>query len=70
MFNIELDQVAENIRETCSRLGLPVSGRIQWQPIPFKGQWGFGTNACFQLAAEEARSGKKVNVPERAREIA
>ncbi len=70
MFNIELDQVAESIRETCSRLGLPASGRIQWQPIPFKGQWGFGTNACFQLAAEEARSGKKVNVPERAREIA
>ncbi len=70
MFNIELDQVAKSIRDTCSRLGFPTNEQIQWQPIPFKGQWGFGTNACFQLAAEEARSGKKVNVPERAREIA
>lgn len=70
MFNIELDQVAKSIRDTCLRLGFPASEQIQWQPIPFKGQWGFGTNACFQLAAEEARSGKKVNVPERAREIA
>ncbi len=70
MFKIELDQVAQSLRQTCSQLGIPVSEQIQWQPVPFKGQWGFGTNACFQLAAEEARSGKKINVPERAREIA
>ncbi len=70
MFKLELDQYAESIRQILTKLGIPDSGTIQWIPIPFKGQWGFGTSVCFQIAAEEARSGKKLRVPERAQEIA
>ena len=70
MFKLELNQYAESIRQALKKLGIPGSGTIQWMPIPFKGQWGFGTSVCFQIAAEEARSGKKLRVPERAQEIA
>jgi arginyl-tRNA synthetase len=70
MFKPELDQCVESIRQTLTNHGIPDSGTIQWTPIPFKGQWGFGTSVCFQIAAEEARSGKKLRVPERAQEIA
>ncbi|NMC45980.1 MAG: arginine--tRNA ligase [Chloroflexi bacterium] len=42
---------------------------IQWSIIPFSGQWGLATS-FFQIAAQEARSGKKINVPQRAVELA
>ncbi|HVN54737.1 MAG TPA: arginine--tRNA ligase [Anaerolineaceae bacterium] len=42
---------------------------MQWNWIPFSGQWGISTS-FFQLAAQESRQGKKVVVPQRAAELA
>jgi arginyl-tRNA synthetase len=70
MFERELSDVARNISAALSGLGLANAGEIRWQPTPFAGQWGMGTNVCFQAAAAEARSGKKVNVQARAQELA
>jgi arginyl-tRNA synthetase len=70
MFKQELNSAAQRIRQSLKQLDVPVPEQIEWMPTPFEGQWGFGTNACFQAAAEEARAGKKVNVPSRAQEIA
>ena len=69
MFEIEEQAIALKIREYCTKNGLPEPGELQWNPIPFAGEWGISTS-FFQLAAQEARSGKKVNVPQRAQEIA
>ncbi len=70
MFERQLDKATTSVRKGFKRLGLPASDEIAWVPTPFSGQWGFGTAACFQVAAAEARSGKKVKVPARAEEIA
>ena len=48
---------------------IPVPESFQWKPIPFSGEWGMSVS-FFKAAAQEARSGKQVNVPERAGEIA
>ncbi len=50
--------------------GAPDPGEVKWQPTPFAGQWGMGTNLCFQAAAAEAKAGKGVRVPARAQELA
>ncbi len=70
MFNQELQRVAENILAAMAELGVPIPEKIDWASTPFSGQWGFGTAACFQSAALEARSGKKINVRDRAQETA
>ena len=70
MFKQELNSAAQRIRQSLKHLDVPIPDQIDWMPTPFEGQWGFGTNACFQAAAEEARAGKKVNVPSRAQELA
>jgi arginyl-tRNA synthetase len=70
VFERDLDQVASQIKQALSELGVPDTGEVKWQATPFAGQWGMGTNACFQAAAAEAKSGKKVNVPQRAQELA
>lgn len=70
MFEQELAEASESIRQSLERLAIPIPERIDWLPTPFKGQWGFGTSACFQAAAAEARAGKKVDVSKRAQEIA
>jgi arginyl-tRNA synthetase len=70
MFDNDLNRIAKSISEILADLGVPDPGAIKWQPTPFAGQWGMGSNVCFQAAAAEARSGKKVNVPARARELA
>jgi arginyl-tRNA synthetase len=70
MFERELTDIANSISATLSGLGIPNAGEVKWQPTPFAGQWGMGTNICFQAAAAEARSGQKVNVPARAQELA
>ena len=69
MFEHEQRAVETLIRDTCAEQGLPVPGSITWNPIPFAGQWGIST-PFFQLAADEARSGKVTNIPQRAQEIA
>jgi len=70
MFDSDLNRIAKSISEILAGLGFPDPGEIKWQPTPFAGQWGMGSNVCFQVAAAEARAGKKVNVPARARELA
>jgi len=70
MFERELTDIADRISATLSALGVPNAGAVKWQSTPFAGQWGMGTNICFQAAAAEARSGKTVNVPARAQELA
>src|SRR5689334_16803428 len=70
MFERDLATISNHITKILSDLGLPDAGEVKWQPTPFAGQWGMGTNICFQAAAAEAKSGKKVNVPARAQELA
>ena len=70
MFEDLLADASAAFRLAAEELGLAYSEDPEWVPIPFKGTWGFGTPACFQIAAAEAKSGKKINVPQRAAEIA
>ena len=42
---------------------------LEFRQIPFSGEWGLAI-PLFPIAAVEARSGKKVNVPQRAQELA
>ena len=68
MFEIEQQAIEEKIKTFCAAQGIP-QGTLEWKPIPFEGEWGFSTS-FFATAAMEARSGKKVVVPQRAQEIA
>ena len=68
MFETEQKQIEQSIQDFCAREGLPRPG-LQWSFIPFSGHWGISTS-FFQLASQEARLGKKINVPLRAQEIA
>jgi arginyl-tRNA synthetase len=70
MFDLELASLTDAVRQSFNRMGVPAPDNIDWIPLPFAGTWGFGTPACFQAAAAEAKAGKRVNVPERAQEIA
>ncbi len=70
MFESEIGSLTEAIGRAFARLDLPAPGRLDWIPVPFSGAWGLGTAACFQAAAAEAKAGDRVNVPERARELA
>ncbi len=68
MFEVEQQAVEERIHQYSAQNNLPVIP-LQWASIPFSGQWGISTS-FFQMAAQEARQGKQVNVPRRAQEIA
>jgi arginyl-tRNA synthetase len=68
MFEAEQKAIETQIRAYCAENGLPEPS-LQWNPIPFSGQWGI-TTSFFQLAAQEGRTGKKVIVPQRAQELA
>jgi arginyl-tRNA synthetase len=70
MFDKQLQTVSQSISDELQSMDLPMPESIEWNPVPFKGRWGYGTAALFQVAAAEARSGAKVNVPSRANEIA
>ncbi len=72
MFAADLARIAQRISAVLAELEVPDPGEIRWQPVPFAGEWGLGTNVAFQAAAAEARSGKKlaVPVPARAQELA
>jgi arginyl-tRNA synthetase len=74
MFEAEQQAVEAYIRTYCSKNNLPEPGELQWNPIPFAGEWGISTS-FFQLAAQEARinpdhTAKHSPVPQRAQEIA
>lgn len=70
MFEHELNQAYEAILKELERQQITPPDEATWAPTPFQGLWGFGTAICFQAAANEARQGKKVNVPQRAQAIA
>ena len=69
MFEVAQQSITAKIQSYCSENDIPQLEAITWQPIPFSGEWGISTS-FFQVAALEARSGKKVLVPQRAQEIA
>jgi len=73
MSGAEQQAIEPIIRLYCAENGLPEPGVVQWNPIPFAGEWGISTS-FFQLAAREARNanlpGLKTPVPQRAQEIA
>lgn len=69
MFEVEKRKLEEEILAFCESQGLPAPETISWNQIPFSGEWGLSTS-FFQIAADEARSGKKVVVPKRAAELA
>lgn len=69
MFEVAQQSITTKIQSYCSENDIPQLEAITWQPIPFSGEWGISTS-FFQIAALEARSGKKVVVPQRAQEIA
>lgn len=69
MFSTELDNATQKLLQIVDAADCPRPDSVEWVPIPFRSQWGFGTAACFQIAAAEARGGDEVNVPSRAREL-
>ncbi|MCB2179753.1 arginine--tRNA ligase [bacterium] len=69
MFDLEQQLVEQKILEILRQNDIPAPVALKWTSIPFAGEWGTATS-FFQIAADEARSGKKVKVPVRAQEIA
>ncbi len=69
MFEIEQKKITKEILAYFTKKNIPISADINWQPIPFRGEWGIST-PLFPIAAQESRSGKRVNIPERAQELA
>jgi arginyl-tRNA synthetase len=69
MFKQEKAQLEGALRAFLKEQGVPAPKTIQWSQIPFAGEWGMATS-FFQVAADEARAGKKLNVPQRAAELA
>ncbi len=69
MFESEQKRIETQIKTYCKEHDLPVR-EIAWSWIPFSGNWGIAAS-FFQLAADDARAkGLKINVPQRAQEIA
>jgi arginyl-tRNA synthetase len=68
MFQTEQETIEAKIKSLCAEQGIPLA-ELEWKPIPFSGEWGISTS-FFATAALEARSGKKIVVPQRAQEIA
>jgi arginyl-tRNA synthetase len=74
MFDQERQFIEARIGEYCTTHGIPAPEALQWNPIPFNGEWGISTS-FFQLAAQEGRLRKErgepgVNVAQRAQELA
>jgi arginyl-tRNA synthetase len=70
VFDHELESVTSLVRQALDGIGIPAPEKVDWVPTPFSGQWGFGTAVCYQIAAAEAKADRKVNVRQRAAEIA
>jgi len=68
MFEREQQEITDKIKSYCEKQGLSLPS-FDWKWIPFSGSWGISTS-FFQVAAAEARQGKKIIVPKRAQEIA
>ncbi|QRN83338.1 arginine--tRNA ligase [Chloroflexota bacterium] len=68
MFDQEKALIAEQIKTYLTQQGIE-DPNIEFRQIPFSGEWGLAI-PLFPIAAAEARTGKKVNVPQRATELA
>lgn len=69
MFEAEQNNLANQIADICTENNIPVKP-IVWAWIPFSGNWGI-SSSFFQVAAEDAKlRGLKLNVGQRAQEIA
>lgn len=68
MFEKEQERIEQKISAFCQSHDLPQIS-LRWTYIPFSGEWGLATS-LFELAALEAKRGKKINVPARAAELA
>jgi arginyl-tRNA synthetase len=68
MFEKEQRSIENGIRLYCEKNAITLA-ELKWSRIPFSGEWGMSTS-FFATAAAEARSGKKINVPQRAQELA
>jgi arginyl-tRNA synthetase len=69
MFDKERSEIESRLKEYLAGQGVPPGEGFKWSSIPFAGEWGIATS-FFQAAAGEARGGRKVNVPQRAQELA
>jgi arginyl-tRNA synthetase len=69
MFQEEQKQVEQQIFSIFKKSSIPLPEDMGWVPVPFSGEWGISTS-FFKVAALEAKSGKSLNVPQRAEEIA
>lgn len=69
MFALEKKHLENQLGDYCLQHEIPLPEVWSWTPIPFSGEWGIATS-FFKIAAQEARAGKKVNVGQRAQEIA
>ncbi|RME07460.1 MAG: arginine--tRNA ligase [Anaerolineae bacterium] len=69
MFTSEIQTIEAQIRAHCAKTNIPLPEKMDWRPLPFSGESGIFTS-FFQAAAQEARQGQKINVPQRAQEIA
>jgi arginyl-tRNA synthetase len=70
VFEKDLARVSAQIQSALEEMEVEGAFEVEWSPLPFSGEWGFGTAVSFQIAAAEARAGRNVRVPERADEIA
>ena len=70
MFESDLAGIGQQITQILVGMGVPEPADVKWQPTPFSGGWGQGTNVSFVAAAAEAKAGKNINVPARAQELA
>jgi arginyl-tRNA synthetase len=68
MFDQEKARIEGNIRTYLAQQGIE-DPNIEFRQIPFSGEWGLAV-PLFPIAAAEARTGKKVIVPQRATELA
>jgi arginyl-tRNA synthetase len=68
MFEKEKANLAKQIMAYLETEGIK-DVNIEFRQIPFSGEWGLAV-PLFPVAALEARTGKKVNVPQRAQELA
>lgn len=69
MFKAEQSSIEAKINEYCQTNNLPKPD-VQWKWIPFSGHWGISTS-FFSLASQEGKEkGIKMNVAQRAQEIA
>lgn len=69
MFEDQQIRIAKELEGLLTERDVPAPESWDWKPIPFSGEWGISTS-FFKVAAEEARSGQDVAVPDRAQELA